>query len=112
MKTDIVAISGDTMGSGTEELGKILIKSFIASLAELPEPPKYVIFFNSGAKLTAKGANTVEDLQKLTDKGTEILICGTCVNYYNLQDNLAVGKIVNMHEITAKMTAADNVINI
>ena len=107
-----VVIGSDTMGSGSDELGKILIKGFLYSLTELPEPPKYVIFFNSGAYLTSDGANTIDDLKKLEELGTEIVTCGTCINFFGLQDSLAVGKVVNMYEITERLTDSDNVINL
>jgi selenium metabolism protein YedF len=107
-----VVIGRNTMGEGAEDLGKILIKGFIYSLTELPTPPKYVIFFNSGAHLTTGGANTVDDLKKLEGKGTEVLTCGTCVNYYGLQDKLAVGAITDMYGITERMTSVGTVINI
>ena len=107
-----VVISRDTMGEGAEELGKILIKGFIYSLTELSVPPKYVIFLNSGARLTSDGANTIEDIKKLEQNGTEILTCGTCVNYYALQNKLAVGVITDMYGITEKMSCAGKIINI
>jgi len=107
-----VVITRDTMGKGPEELGKILLKGFIYSLTELPKPPKFVIFLNSGAYLTSDGANTVDDLKKLMENGTEILTCGTCVNYYGLQDKLAVGAIANMYGITERMASVGNIINI
>jgi len=107
-----VVIGSNAMGNGAEELGKILIKGFIYSLTELPSPPGFVIFFNSGAYLTSDGANTLDDLKKLEAKGTEVLTCGTCINYFGLQDKLAVGKIVNMYEITERLACAGTVINI
>ena len=107
-----VVISRDTMGEGAEELGRILIKGFIYSLTELAVPPKSVIFLNSGARLTSDGANTIDDLKKLEQKGAEILTCGTCVNYYGLQDKPAVGAIANMYGITERMADASKVINI
>jgi len=108
----VVVISRDTMGEGSEELGKILVKSFIYSLTALATPPEYVIFLNSGAHLASEGSNTIEDLKKLEEKGTGIFTCGTCINYYGLQDKLAVGGITDMRWIAEKMTAASNVINI
>jgi selenium metabolism protein YedF len=107
-----VVISRDTMGEGAEELGKILIKGFIYSLTELPKPPDFVIFLNSGAYLTSQGSNTIDDLKKLEEKGTEVLTCGTCANYYGLHDKLAVGAITDMYGITEKMAYACNTINI
>ena len=108
----VVLISRDTMGDGAEELGKILIKGFIYSLTVLPAPPKHVLFLNSGARLTSDGSNTIDDIKQLEQKGTEILTCGTCVNYYGLQNKLAVGAITDMYGITERMASAGTVINI
>ena len=107
-----VMITKNMMGSGAEELGKILIKGFIYSLSELPAPPECLVFLNSGAYLTSEESNTVADLQRLEEKGTTILTCGTCANYYNLQDKLAVGSITNMYGITEILANATSVITI
>ena len=108
----VVAIGRDTMGDGAEELGKILIKGFIYSLTELSTPPDSLLFFNSGAYLTSDGSSTVDDLKRLEAKGTEIFSCGTCINFYGLQDRLAVGTIADMYKITQKLASAGNIINI
>jgi len=108
----VVAIGSDAMGNGAEELGKILIKGFVYSLTELPTPPECVLFYNSGARLTANDANTIDDLKKLESKGTQILTCGTCINYYELPSKPSVGSIANMYEIVDQMTHAANIINI
>ena len=107
-----VMIGTKSMGKGSEELGEILIKGFIYSLTELPIPPEHVIFFNSGAFLTAAGANTIDDLKKLAAKGTKIMTCGTCVNFYGLPEKPAVGEVVNMYEITETISAAAKVLSI
>lgn len=108
----VAAISADSMGRGSEELGKILIKGFIFSLSQLTPPPQTVVFFNSGVRLTLRDANTVDDLRTLVDKGCRVLICGTCVDYYQCKDEVAVGEIVNMYGIVEAMSAARSVINI
>ena len=108
----VVAIGRDTMGSGDEELGKILIKGFIYSLTELSTPPKAVIFFNSGAKLSVEGSNALNDIRTLEGKGSVILTCGTCLNFYGIQDKLAVGTVTNMYTIVETMCEAGKVINI
>ncbi len=30
----------------------------------------------------------------------EILACGTCLEYYNLKEQLAVGRVTNLYEIS------------
>ena len=107
-----VLITGDTLGSGGEELGKILIKGFVFSLTELSPLPKSVIFLNGGAHLTSQGANTVADLQTLEENGCEILTCGTCANFFGITDNLAVGGITDMMGITSRLADAAHLITV
>ncbi len=107
-----VLITKDKMGSGSDELGRILIKGYLFSLTELPVLPKTVIFLNSGVHLACAGSNTLADLQALADRGTEILACGTCLNYYSLTEQLAVGQITDMFGISARLAAAAKVISI
>lgn len=106
----LVVISSSTMGDGDEELGKILIKGFIYALMEVEKLPGTIIFYNGGAKLSVKDSPVIEDLKKLEQLGVEILTCGTCLDYYNIKDNLAIGKITNMYSIVEKMNAADKII--
>lgn len=108
----VITIGSNTMGSGDEGLGAILIKSFIYSLTELKIPPKAVLFFNSGVKLTATGSNCIDDLKKLEAAGTTVASCGTCVDFFKLKDSLAAGKITGMPVIVQTMADAGKVINI
>ncbi|MCL2684160.1 MAG: sulfurtransferase-like selenium metabolism protein YedF, partial [Synergistaceae bacterium] len=106
----VVMIGADHMGEGSEELGRMLIKSFIYSLTQLAAPPAAVIFLNGGARLTSEGSNAVPDLRTLLNKGVEILTCGACVNYYGLKENLAVGEITDMMTITSRAVSAGQLV--
>ncbi|MCL2368421.1 MAG: sulfurtransferase-like selenium metabolism protein YedF [Oscillospiraceae bacterium] len=106
----VVALGGDAMGRGAEELGEILVKGFLYSLSQLEQVPQALLLFNSGAKLAAQGANTVPDIQTLSERGTRIRVCGTCVDYYGI--TLGVGEIANMYDIVAEMTGAERVVTL
>lgn len=108
----VVAIGRDTMGEGSPELGRILLKSFIYSLTELTPPPSHILFFNSGAYLTSSDSNSLDDLKAMADKGTIIQTCGACTNYYELTEKLGVGEITNMYGIVTTMAGAKRLINI
>ena len=43
-------------------------------------------------------------------QGVQILACGTCLNYYGLTEQLAVGSVTNMYAIAEAMNGADKVI--
>jgi selenium metabolism protein YedF len=111
-KGPVVLIISDSMGRGSDELGRILIKGFIFSLTQLNPLPEAVMFLNSGVQLTMEGANTVPDLKTLEEKGTGIFTCGTCANYYKLTESLAVGSIVDMMHIVNRLGKASGVITI
>ena len=108
----VVAIGSDTMGRGSEELGHTLLKGFLYALAQLETPPRTLLFFNGGAKLTVEGSQSLEDLRELESRGTEILTCGTCLDYYGLKEKLAVGSVTNMYRIAEILTQADRLVNL
>ncbi|MDR3338423.1 MAG: sulfurtransferase-like selenium metabolism protein YedF [Treponema sp.] len=108
----VAAFSKNTMGTGSDELGAILIKAFIYSLTELDTPPETLLFFNSGVKLTTEGSNAIQDLKKLEERGTIISSCGACLDFYQLKEKLAVGNVTNMYAIASAMGSAGKLINL
>ena len=109
-KTKLVVLSADHMGEGAEELGKILMKSFLYALTQQDELPDTILCYNGGAKLTCKGSESLEDLKDLAARGVEILTCGTCLNFYGITEKLQVGSVTNMYDIVERMSSADRVI--
>ena len=102
----IYLIPSDTMGDGERELGQILMKGFISTIKELDPLPKRIIFLNSGVKLATK-EDIIFYLKELEEQGVEILLCGTCVDYYELQEEVGVGDISNMFEIADNLNRGD-----
>ena len=106
----VVAVDTDSMGRGNDELGAVLIKGFLFAVSRLETLPKTVLFYNGGAKLTTEGSASLEDLRLMEQQGVEILTCGTCLNYYGLTDQLAVGSVTEMYTIVERLNRAEKVI--
>ena len=106
----VIAIGSDKMGEGEEELGKILIKGFIYALTEAETLPKTVLLYNKGVLLASTFEDTIKDLKVLEERGVEILSCGTCANFYHVQDKIKVGTLTNMYTILEKQMKATKVI--
>jgi selenium metabolism protein YedF len=106
----LVFVDGETVGRGSEELGTILMRSFLLTLKELSPLPWRIIFINSGVKLAVEGSPYIIALNDLIAIGAEILSCGTCLDYYRVKDRLMVGRISNMYEIESSFLEATNVI--
>lgn len=106
----VVAVDAETMGRGSDELGKLLMKSFLFAVGQLPRLPKTMLFYNGGATLTTEGSDSLEDLKSLEAMGVEIMTCGTCLDYYGLKEKLAVGSVTNMYSIVETLAGASKII--
>jgi selenium metabolism protein YedF len=106
----VVAIKSNKMGEGDDQLGKMLIRGFINALPELTNLPSHIIFYNSGVFLATKGTDTAETLKKLEQAGVNIVVCGTCVDFFNLKDQMETGTISNMYHIATLLASTGHVI--
>lgn len=111
-KDFIVVFNSDQMGKGNEELGHILVKGLIYTIKETTPWPSSIIFYNGGVKLACEGSEALDDLIYMQEQGVEILSCGLCLDFYGIQDKLAVGQITNMYNIYEKMRNSNNTITI
>lgn len=107
-----VFISNKIMGGDDADLGEVLIKAFLGTLSEMSSPPEYISLMNEGVKLALKGTSTCEHLQELERKGSEILVCGTCTNHFDITEQIGVGVISNMFDITESFLNVDKVISV
>lgn len=104
----VVMISKDYMGEGSEQLGKILMKGYLYALTEVVPLPKAILFVNGGVRLTCEASDSLDNLRKLEQEGVEIISCGTCLDYFQLKTQLAVGGVGNMYSIVEMMNGAVN----
>lgn len=109
VSSNVVLLNSASIGPD-EKLGQLLMKAFIKTLPDVPPLPEVVILLNSGVKLTCEGSELVEELTELEKAGTTVLSCGTCLDYFNLNDKLAVGQVTNMFEVVSLLAGADRII--
>ncbi|NTW77365.1 MAG: sulfurtransferase-like selenium metabolism protein YedF [Syntrophaceae bacterium] len=102
----VIVVNEDKMGRGNDELGTVLIKSFCHTIAEQAQKPDVMIFYNTGVKLTIQDSDVLDDLKQLERGGVQILVCGTCLNYFEIKEKLAVGVVSNMYDIVEAMSSA------
>lgn len=98
-------ISSDRFGDGPDELGRLLMKNFIITLLELPNPPDRIYLINRGVLLAAEGSEFIEPLAKLADAGIEVFSCGVCLDFFSVREKLAVGSVTNMYAIAEALTS-------
>jgi len=106
----VVYIDSDRVGIGEGELGSILMRSFLKTLLTVEIKPNSLILINGGCRLSAEGSDVLEILTRLSEGGTKVLSCGTCLDFHGMKEKLRVGTISNMYEIAKLLLEADRII--
>jgi selenium metabolism protein YedF len=110
VKKVVVYINSHLLGGGDEALGSFLMKAFLKTLLDLETQLSRLILVNSGVQLASEDSKLLETLQMLSEKGVEVVCCGTCIDFYGLEEKMRVGVITNMYDIIQSMLEADRVI--
>ncbi|MGL5256065.1 MAG: sulfurtransferase-like selenium metabolism protein YedF [Proteocatella sp.] len=104
----VLMIKNEFLGDGNDELGKVLMKGFLYTVTETKPYPQKVVLLNSAVKLSTVNEETVAHLKKLEEAGTKVYSCGTCLNYYDLADQLKVGVVGNMYDVVESLNSTEN----
>jgi selenium metabolism protein YedF len=105
-----IVFSSNSMGLGDDDLGKLLIKGYINTIDQLETLPQEIICYNSGVTLATKGSDSGKSLKRIEGLGVKISVCGTCVDFFGLKDNLEVGTITNMLYIAGKLAGSSIIV--
>jgi selenium metabolism protein YedF len=106
----VVLVAADRLGDGPEELGRLLMKNFIITLLDLEKVPDRMLFVNTGVLLTTEGSEVLEALEKLGNRGVEVLSCGVCLDFFQRKEKLRAGAVTNMFTIAESLMTAGSVI--
>jgi selenium metabolism protein YedF len=107
MPSKTILIQSEVLGKGNDELGELLMSSFLRLLGESREKPAKLVFWNAGVRLVCEGSWALEHLKELEKQGVEILACGTCLDFFELKDRLKVGKPTTMVQSIESILSSD-----
>lgn len=108
----MVVVGTDRLGSGDDFLGGRLMVNFIGTLKEMGPSLWTLVFLNAGVKLACTGSEVLPAVQELAAAGVQVLVCGTCLNHFQLLEHKQVGETTNMLDIVTHMQLADKVITL
>lgn len=112
IKDTIIQITNNGMGKGPEELQLTLIDKYLQLLDQSGEYPAAICFYTDGVKLTTNGSPVLEQLRTLENKGVRLIVCSTCLNFFGLADQLALGIAGGMTDIIEAQLRAEKVITL
>lgn len=96
----------DKIGAASDGLGDALMKAFLGTVAQSENLPCAIALMNEGVKMALSDRSTFDTLSDLVCKGVPLLICGTCVKHFGITDDIKIGVISNMFEITDTVFSA------
>jgi selenium metabolism protein YedF len=111
-KGTCLMVGTDRIGHGDDQLGGALMKNFLATLKEMGSDLWRLIFVNNGVRLCVEGSPHLPVLQELEKSGVSILVCGTCLDFFNLLEFKQVGETTNMLDVVTSLQVASKVITI
>ena len=92
--------------------GARLISAYLKLLDENNILPAAICFYTEGVKLVVEESPVLETLKALEAKGVHLVLCSTCLNFYNLADQVRVGIVGGMGDIIEAQFKAGKVVSI
>lgn len=107
-----VLITRKGMGEAEPELQTTLLQTYLRTLNEAAERPAEICFYAEGVHLVIEGSPVLHLLRLLAAKGVRLTVCSTCLNFYGLTEQVAVGHKGTMAEIVEAQMRAEKVITV
>ncbi len=108
----VILFTRNGMGDGPVDLQQSLAAKFLALTLENGLTPAKILFYTDGVKLACTGSPVIEILKKFQSLGVELVLCQTCLNRYNLADQVQIGIVGGMGDIIEAMQKASKVISV
>ena len=112
VKNTVILVTRFGMGEAEPELQLKLISTYFKLLDENSILPAAICFYADGVKLVVEGSPVLDSLRSLSEKGVRMILCSTCLNFFNLTDQVKVGIIGGMPDIIEAQMQAEKVISI
>jgi hypothetical protein len=111
-ESTLLVITNDGMGQGPRELQRKLLHNYLRLLDENGMRPGAICFYTSAVKLAAEDSDILGVLKSLESRGVHLILCKTCLDFFDLADQTHVGIVGGMPDIIAAMAAAEKVITL
>ncbi|SKA78868.1 selenium metabolism protein YedF [Paucidesulfovibrio gracilis DSM 16080] len=108
----VVFITSSSLGVGDDELGSKLMLNFLSTLPELGSSLWRLVLVNGGVKLACDGNPCLGKIQELAAAGVGVLVCGTCLDHFDLLAQKKIGETTNMLDVVTSLQLATKVINV
>jgi len=108
----VLMITRYGMGSAEQELQLKLLGTYLKLIEDADTLPAVICCYTDGVRIAVTGSPLLDTLKSLEAKGVQIILCSTCLNYFNLADQVRVGIVGGMPDIIEAQLRAEKVITL
>jgi hypothetical protein len=108
----VILVTRNGLGEAEPALQQKLAATYFKLLDENNILPAAICFYTDGVRLAVDGSSVLEALKSLEAKGVRLILCSTCLGYFNLTEQVRVGIVGGMTDILEAQRRADKVISI
>jgi intracellular sulfur oxidation DsrE/DsrF family protein len=108
----VIVLSNQGIGNAAPELNVLLLSNFLQTFITNNTPVHAICMYSNGVKLACEPSVITDQLQLLQATGTQIIVCKTCLQYFDITDKLFVGEIGTMPQIVQLQLEATKIFNL
>jgi sulfur relay (sulfurtransferase) complex TusBCD TusD component (DsrE family) len=108
----VLLFTRNGLGEAAPDLQAKLAGVYLSLLEQSGDLPAKILFYTEGVKLACAGSPVLDQLRLIESKGTELILCKTCLDYFGLTGQVAIGIVGGMTDILEAMQKADKVISL
>jgi sulfur relay (sulfurtransferase) complex TusBCD TusD component (DsrE family) len=108
----VILFTRNGLGSGAEDLQQALAVKFLSLLLESGRLPSKILFYTAGVKLACTGSPVLAQLHRLAELKVELVLCKTCLDYFQLAAQVQVGVVGGMGDILEALQQAEKVVSV
>jgi hypothetical protein len=111
-KDTVILFTRNGLGSAPPDLPTKLVVKFLELTLISGDLPAKIIFYTEGVKLCCDGSPALDQLKQFEEKGVELVLCSTCLDFFGLSDQVKVGIVGGMGDILTALQLAPRVISV
>ncbi len=101
-----------TTSASDDAFGLDMLDKFFHTLEKQADKPTAICFYTEGVKLLAPDSPLALSLKLLERQGIRLLACQTCLDYYQLGEDMVAGQRNSIVEIVQLLGSAGKVITV
>ena len=111
-KDTVILFTRNGLGSAPPDLPQKLVVKYLELTLLSGELPAKIVCYTEGVKLCCEGSPVLAQLAQFVQKGVELVLCSTCLDFFGLQDQVRVGIVGGMGDILEALQKAPRVVSV